>query len=51
MIAVRATFAGFPVWMRHAVRISRLHVRIEAGGDEGRHVERSADVGATASNE
>jgi hypothetical protein len=34
MIAVRATFAGFPVSMRIG-----LHVWIEASGDEDRHVE------------
>jgi hypothetical protein len=34
----------------HEVCVFRLHVWIEAGGDEGRHVERLADVGATASN-
>jgi hypothetical protein len=49
MIAVRATFAGFPVSME--VCVFRLHVWIEASGDEGRHVEGLADVGATAANE
>ena len=33
------------------VSVFGLHVRVEACGDEGRHVERLADVGATAANE
>jgi hypothetical protein len=49
MIAVRATFAGFPVSMRCVY--FGLHVRIEASCDEGWHVEGLADVGATAANE
>ena len=50
MIAVRATFAGFSGL--DEVCVFRLHVWIEAGGDEGRHVgERLADVGATAADE
>ena len=48
MIAVRATFAGFPVLME--VCVFGLHVRIEASCDEGWHVEGLADVGATALN-
>ena len=47
MIAVRATFAeAFRFWMR-CVRISPSPcLAIEASGDEGRHVEGLADVGA-----
>ena len=49
MIAVRATFAGFPAV--DELGVFGLQVWVEAGGDEGRHVERLADVGATAANE
>ena len=49
MIAVMATFAGFPASTTWGV--FGFQVFVEASCDERRHIKRLPDVGATAANE